>query len=253
MDINIAVCFDKDFAWLLPIFCNSLLSCNSRNKIKLHIVSNSHLIDLETKGIDYEFYVHDISDYEYIGLKHVTKSTMLRLFLPKILKDVEGNILYLDLDVIVNCNLDFINSYDTGVKGISAKTGYLNNVSIWKKLYNSSLSYKHKKSFNAGVLVMNLDILRNNSFSDYTINLWKKHPECNDQYLINVYCDNQYIELPRNYNILNNHKIDRKYFNDYQPSQYILHYAGRRKPWGSWKRDEVYCYNTDIWEKYNNT
>lgn len=150
MIVNVAVCFDKDFEWLLPIVCKSLLSFNSFNKIKLHIVSNTNLVDLQTHNIDYKFYVKDISDYEYIGLKHVTKSTMLRLFLPEILKDVEGNIIYVDLDVI-------------------------------------------------------------------------------------------------------NHKIDREYLNDQQPSQYILHYAGRRKPWGSWKRDEVYCYNKDIWEKFNNT
>ena len=65
-------------------------------------------------------------DKRYRGLKHITSATMLRILIPNLLETVE-RVIYLDIDVIVHCDLNDIYGMDCGKKGIALKTSLKQN------------------------------------------------------------------------------------------------------------------------------
>jgi len=117
-----------------------------------------------------------------------------------------------------------------------------NLMNQWLEKCGSSARYPHSRSFNAGVLLIDLDKARANAFTDKIMALWKKHPECNDQILLNFYCDGVYGELPPQYNVFNTQ--DDELVNRHQ-GDFIIHFIGSKKPW-NWYT----CPNKWLWLVY---
>ena len=212
---------------------------NYHHKINIHYIHNIKDDKSVMKINKLKYYVTNtynicFKDYfcewsgNYKGLPHVTEATMLRIFIPELLKCEKT--LYLDIDIIVNMNLKDIYNIDCGEKGISLKSSINEK---WKKLTG-------KTSGNCGVMMMDLETLRKNNFVEKCL---KIHSETNehDQYIINVYCDGNHGILEPHQNIFLNQ-------DDYlveNHKDYILHYAGPLKP---------YFHNTGkyqyIWDQF---
>ena len=63
------------------------------------------------------------------------------------------------------------------------------------------IKINNKKSGNAGVILMNLDILRKNKFTDKCLEIHKKNKNKHDQWIINNYCKCNYVRLLPRFNI----------------------------------------------------
>ena len=234
-NINICFCSDENLIDFIPTVINSIQNNNKNNNIKIHYIHNikdnnkieklkNYILNFE--NLSFKSY-YKTWEYKYKGIKHITNATMLRLFIPKLIQ--EKKVLYLDIDIIVNIDLKNIYNINCNNTGIALK-----NSIIYSEL-------KNKQSGNCGIMLMDLDKLRNNKFTEKCLNIHKYNNDRHDQYIINVYCNGNHTLLKPNYNVFLNqdmHIIDK--CNDF-----ILHYAGGSKPYYENTGNKQY-----LWDKY---
>ncbi|MFA5856455.1 MAG: glycosyltransferase [Candidatus Pacearchaeota archaeon] len=112
-------------------------------------------------------------------------------------------VIYLDSDIIVKSSLLELKKYK-GFYATIDPTLRLKNQIISGYKYNF-LRYLFKKSFNAGVLVFNTEIIKENSFNELKnlFNKYKNKIKYSDQTILNLYFSNKIKELPLVYNVYN--------------------------------------------------
>ena len=91
--------------------------------------------------------------------------------------------------------------------------------------------------FNAGVLVLSLEKLRQHNFTKIADGLTEQYG-LEDQEILNLYSRGDYAKLPNSWNL--NPRLEKIV----DPK--IIHWAGATKPWI--KSREVFC--SDLWRKY---
>ncbi len=223
--INICFCSDVNLIKFIPTVINSILRKNSNYKINIHYIHN---IDDEKKINNLKKYInkHDnvtlfsyykTWDRKYNGLRHVSVATMLRIFIPDLVKC--DKIIYLDIDVVVNLDLYELYDIDCGETGIAIKN------SIVKP--DGLIGVKEQKNGNCGIIVMNLETLRKNNFTQKCLEIHSKNQNRHDQYIINMYAGGNHTVLKSRFNIFLNQ-------DDYlveKETEFILHYVGEKKPY----------------------
>ena len=203
--------------------------------------------ELGYKCVFLQFPQINIDRTEY---RHVTNETFLRLLIPSALPKNVKRVLYLDYDVIVNGSLKEVFHYSFGQYSLLAAVANKNQNKLNAVKQANGVPYG-KKYFNAGVLVMDLDKLRENeSFKkDYVLYFLEHHLKEikeDDQGYLNHYLWNKtkIINYKYNYNAaiyyLDGHdafsriksateliKAEKKA----EEQAIIIHYRGASKPW----------------------
>lgn len=243
--INICFCSDKNLTKYLHIVLSSILSKNSHYRINIHyIIDFNESEDLDKLKMFVKklgnvklFIYHKKWSHSYSGLEHVTAATMLRLFIPNIIHS--NKIIYLDIDLIVNCDLMPLYRMNCGPKGIALKNSLLSSY---------QLSKVNTKSGNAGVMVMDLKKLRRLKFTEKCMDIFND-PSLNkgihhDQHIINVFCSGKHATLPSKYNIFagQDDQLSTDHIN------FIYHFVGSRKPYNS-----VPSACSTLWDHYDNS
>lgn len=227
--------------------------------------------------------VKEINDYNDMTISlHMNKMTMYRFLIPDIMKEY-GKIIYLDGDLVLNDDLSKMYNIDLQGKGLGAvpclafKAMYAKNIGADRHVYKGKIrDYMAKyigindkncqKYFNAGVLIMDLNVFRNMKFkknTDKYIESRNGRIWFNDQDILNYFFQEKYIELDRKWNTMT---INFNHVKEYLPvanmEEYIkafknpsiVHYAGGIKPWLDcdaeyseyfWK----YARKTNVYEK----
>ncbi len=239
--LDILVTFDQGYIAVFNTFLQHL--ANSNRSVLLRIWCATRKIQswppVVTTPPNVILYHLPLDNYvqftDYTSpLKHVSEVCLDRILVEKMdFGNANVNrIIYMDLDIAVVGSLIPLLHFDSGEKGIIAKTSIVNNVmNSWIGKYNAKLHYEFKKSFNAGVMVMDIDKLKRNNMYTFCRDLYEKHG-VNDQILLNFYCGAQYKELPGQHNIFVG-QDDTKYtkFAHLPNSAVAYHYAGSQKPW----------------------
>lgn len=176
------------------------------------------------------------------ALKKWSVATLLRLYIPDILKDI-SKVIYLDCDIVVNTDvlvlwyLDLHGAPIAACPDSSRKHFSPTRKSIYKKVGIDSSDY-----FCAGVMVMNLNKLREMpSLSDETLSYLKDNPNTPylDQDALNWYFKSNYYQIDEKYNIysLNCDDVINTHLSDC-----IIHYSSIAKPWKvySGTKDDLY-------------
>ena len=222
------MCSDEKLIEFIPVVINSVMGKNSHHVITIHYIHNieddskvSKLVStLELhKNVQVKTY-YKTWDYKYNSplKKAISPATMLRLFIPELI-DCE-KLVYLDIDVIVNCDLEQLADIDCGGTGVTLKDSIMDT---WVK------SKVGKTSGNAGVAVFDIPTLVENDFTNKCldiVNSGKYGNNLHDQDAINIFCEGKHTKLPKQFNIFINQddELLKKH------SEYILHYAGSKKP-----------------------
>jgi len=240
---------------------------NVDKKIRIFIIhkDNNFLDSLSKKVVNHKnleslrVYKFDKKNIKFPNLynNHISEATYYRLYITSYLPNDLNYITYLDADTICTNNptshiIRVQNELENN-KSIAVKTAMnrdAGTVALFDKLQMSSNKY-----FNAGVMVINLDLWKKNITEDKVgdkmvlladkIQFW-------DQDILNSIVDGDYVELNSdlNYiisldaNALGNTKHEIK-INDETPPQFI-HYAGSNKPWtleGIFASDSKYYQN----------
>lgn len=223
--INICFCSDVNLITFIPTVINSILLKNSKYKINIHyihnIVDKSRINNLEKKISKYDnltfFSYYKTWDRKYKGLKHVSVATMLRIFIPDLIKC--HKIIYLDIDIIVNLDLNELYNINCGKTGIALKNSLVTP--------DGYIGINGQKNGNCGIIVMNLETLRKNNFTQKCLKIHSKNQDKHDQYIINMYAKGKHTVLKPRFNIFLNQ-------DDYlveKETEFILHYAGGKKPY----------------------
>jgi len=160
-----------------------------------------------------------------------TPGTLLRLYLPELLPNL-NKIIYFDCDVVVNTNVDELWQSQLGDNYLAAcLDSSIPDFEKKRKKYYSKMGINYNEYFCAGVLVLNLDKLRDPTrpFTKTVFSYFHKNQDLRflDQDLLNWYCQGNYLHLAEKTNIytLRDDAID---FAD----DCIIHYATKNsKPW----------------------
>ena len=153
--------------------------------------------------------------------KYISIATYYRLKLSKLLPKVD-RVIYLDCDVIVRKSLkeffdtDMGNNYMAGV--IDARVKY-------------KPKWKNTKYVNAGVLLMDLNKIRQDGIEDKFVEFTKENIECikaGDQDIINFTLDGKIKIVDDRWNVQVSSFLSRSSFTK---DPYIIHYIARQKPW----------------------
>lgn len=179
----------------------------------------------------------------YIGrLRHLTQATYYRLLLPDLLK--EEKCIYLDTDIIV-CG-DIAEIYNTPmdnyvVAGVKAPNYHL--LADQGKEYMEKTGLPSMDQYiNAGVLLLDLDKLRKENFTQKALPLIHKANPTEDQDIINLVCYDKIKHLPFKYNVPVAYHLEKragiagKVFPQEEweegfQNPAIIHFCGPLKPW----------------------
>jgi len=240
---------------------------NVDKKIRIFIIhkDNNFLEFLSKKIINHKnlesikVYKFDKKNIKFPNLNnnHISEATYYRLYTTSYLPNDIKHITYLDADTVCTNNptnhIMRIQSKLDDNKSIAVKTEMSRQAdtsALFDKLQMSS-----KKYFNAGVMVINLDLWKENNIEDKArdkmvlladkIQFW-------DQDILNSIIDGDYVELDSelNYivsldtNALRNMKKEIRLSDENLPQ--FIHYAGSSKPWtleGIFASDSKYYQN----------
>ncbi|HFU2596679.1 TPA: glycosyltransferase [Campylobacter jejuni] len=216
----------------------------SRKKILLELK--------KIKDFEIEFIQIDKTIFENIPLTidYITKETYYRYIIPLVKPELK-KCLYLDCDIVVEDSLNFIWNINLKDKYVAAvKDTWITTHNYYKNTYNL------KNSFNAGVLLINLeqwkkDKISEKLFLNTEILSKKKLMQWQDQDILNYTFGNKWIILEPRYN------VQYSFYKETQQDLYddidlelakrypiIVHYTGI-KPW-----KEYNCEQHPLWEKY---
>ncbi|MGL6121123.1 MAG: glycosyltransferase family 8 protein [Fusobacteriaceae bacterium] len=211
---------------------------NSKENWKIYIIYEnlskdsmekiSKMVEISGSELNYIKIDKDILNKFNVGEgTHLTSIVFARLFIPEFLK-LEKKAIYLDCDLIVLKPLEELYDIDLKYKSIGV-------VLDGKKDQESSLKRlnlnKNKTYFNAGVMVMDLEKLRNNgkflNTIEYCLNP-DRELELNEQDALNIIFEADYFEA----NIKWNYTHGNSEENNLSLNEIgIIHFTGNSKPW----------------------
>lgn len=247
--IPVAFACDGNMAAILPAALESAWR-NCSRRLHFHIMGRGLPEDFAAKMqsdfgdvADVSFYAFDNVDYgdRLRMLVHTTVSTMDRLLLPDLLQHLD-KIIYLDADIIVRGDLAEL--WATDISGVRL-AGKASNYEAWKYVHKlvaraastlqpeaswelrrrlSGAGPLQVRAFNAGVLVLNLAMMRQDDFAALHVPYIEQFA-MNDQDALNVYARGSWVQLDPAWNAVPSQDdiTDAK----------ILHFAGPTKPWES--------------------
>lgn len=216
--LHVAMSSDNKYAMFAGISIYSLFKNNtSFENITIHILDNgldtdnkAHLLKIAdefNRAICFydcssiqNWLGKDITDLFVHEITNITISTYARLFLPKILNESIDKVLYLDCDSITLGSYKDLWSIDNSQFSVM---GVIDNVSeIAKRKVGLNKNHNY---INAGVVLLNLKMLRKINFIDKFKSFIDKHSGRvfhHDQGIINAVLSDSIGYLPPQYNMM---------------------------------------------------
>lgn len=170
--INISYSTSDSYAWLTGISLTSLFINNSTYKFNIHILDNGITEENKQKlknicsnyCADINFYDLSIYKKNYKKFKIKEKwdfATFGRLFEAEILSNDIKKIIHLDCDTIINKDLIEMFNFDVNNVALAGVNECLSDG------YRININVENERIlFNAGVLIFNLEYIRNNKIID---------------------------------------------------------------------------------------
>ena len=148
--------------------------------------------------------VEEIKDtFKLISNTRFSMGTLYRLLIPKLLAKSITKVIYLDADIIVNCNINNLWNVDLADYPLAAVPEFANGLKfeLGKYLIAAGI-VKSEDYMNAGVLLLNLEKLRNDKEFKRGKNFIREHPQCIyfDQDFLNYCFSKNYLKLPMDFN-----------------------------------------------------
>lgn len=234
---------DEEYCKHAAVTMLSILD-STQSQVKFYLVAGNETKPSEKIKNLFE-HIGDV-EYGYINIdeklpetlysfKTFTKYSALRLFLPELYPNIH-KMLYFDCDIVCN-GVDIKELWNTPVETIGAVTEgcYKNRCGGYAYRQIKKLGINLKNYFNTGVLIMNLDNLR-----DLPLNLSKNIKlveKCSylDQDTLNYFYPNA-VRLPEKYNyILYYHQGENS-------DNKIIHFATWLKPYKAYFQSESTLY-----------
>lgn len=184
-----------------------------------------------------------------MNIAHISFVTYYRFKIAELLPQYD-KALYLDVDMIIN--KDLTDLFETDLK--DCYVGAVKHPTLLHRTKIQDMEVPENSYFNAGQLLMNLDLIRKDNKDKEFINMMPKQLPIQDQDILNIVCGKKVKHLPLKYNMmtrlcspferLNAKKIYKKTYDEALKNPSIIHYADRTKPW-----DYSNVPFNDLWDK----
>lgn len=266
----IAVAMAADTGYLLPtlVAIDSLLtSIDPKRNVDLYLITSHEDAPLFEEPVNQVLAYHRTGSLHFLSvdsqfdeaslsIPHITSATYYRLALPELLPNVD-RCLYLDGDIVV-CDdvspiIDSLTDQDL-VSGVKAAAYYWPEGN--KEAHRRRLDIpRFTDYFNAGVLAMNLKLMRELGCSSVFRSLLHVGYASQDQDILNKACYGRTRALPPRFNLMTKYHPDQKNsFNEnpclgecYSEEEWqealrnpaIVHFADRLKPWQTTQMDLI--------------
>ncbi|MFO1067208.1 MAG: glycosyltransferase [Geminicoccaceae bacterium] len=244
--IDVALSFDANYLRFAATMVNSLLA-NTSDRVCFHVLTRGiepPAIDaLRERFPDHDFH-HLQTDGQLEGLRipilsHHSIATMDRLFLPSLLPDVD-RLVYADVDTIVLGNIAELAAHSPGHRGVAGRpsvrishTRQVNTLEAIARKQTPAEAFAVRRlgareldmlapRFNGGVIVMDLERLRQLDFTGVVMRLVERFG-VNDEEAMNLFTKGDYNPVPRWWNSF-------PYQEDLAEAK-LIHWVGRTKPW----------------------
>ena len=193
-------------------------------------------------------YVND-SRWDDLLSWHGSRMTYARLLLPNYLPDVD-HIIYADVDTLWLVDIAELWDLRNVKKPIQGCREYYN----WPGLLDDEMAFyrAHNLEFclenniNAGVLIMNLRLMREENFVEQVFSFLEMKPPLNDQTAFNALLSKRIGLLPVKWNVLS-----RDLTADNFKDGAVIHYAGAYQPWRANGLRWMFADNLMLWHRFN--
>ena len=246
--VDIVMAVDKNLDFALPVVLQSTVE-NTERELHVHVLCRSLDIGFHERilhlfpRVNFTFYNCDRISYgnSLNLLAHTSLSTLDRLLMPSLLGNL-NKVVYLDTDILVQGDVGHLYDIDLGatvcagrwlisrdwsnmIHRLTRVTMDLPPEKAWeirRRLHDTAKL--RSRCVNAGVLVMNLALMREEGFTENYLHLVEQC-RMNDQDVINLYSRDRITEFPVDWNFVPSQ--------DFSRDPRIIHWAGPAKPWGS--------------------
>ena len=286
---DVCFCCDENLINYIINPINALSKKNEDKDITIHLIysgKESELILLKEfiknkNNLNLNVYFHDDivikTEKSWRSIDHLSNATNLKLKIPEILLAV-SRVLYFDIDTIPFVDLSLFDCVELNESGIALKPEIKNGWRTFNGSRGTVTENKNPVEFgdkvigNTGVMLLDLDLLRHNKFTEKCFEIKKTNTQKipltgGDQDIINIYCECDYAILGDNLNCLSSeqfvsinrdvlvsqnyetfcelgrHSLRRSSLSNYE--SFVLHFIGKDKPWNS------DCPGADFWRKFS--
>jgi len=242
MKCPIVLACDERFAMPLATAMRSVVDSNHDNwPLEFHILSDGFsesarrnvFASLPKGSASVRWVPVDLRPFrEFATLSHISKMTYARFLVPHILEDTVSKILYLDADILVLDDLRPL--WETDLEG-ALMGAVLDRVDPKLKRNESGFDDvpRVRDYFNAGVLLIDLDLWRKDRISEKALEYLRQYPRSpySDQDALNVVCDGLWKKLDSRWN--SQDYYEKKKISDMDPKERpgIVHFVFKMKPW----------------------
>lgn len=245
--MDIVCCTDTNFVIPLGVMIHSLCVNNERQELHFHVIIDDSVSEHQKEELrtvipgdgTVNFYLIDVENirqYLVVKVENFPVPIYYRLLMAKILPESVHKVLYLDADIIVRHDLAElwnISLENLAVAGVP-NASYSNHCE--RLAYSEELGY-----FNSGVLLFNLDYIREHGLTDDFISYIMNNPEkllMPDQDVLNYVLKDCKMMLPVQFNAQEEfyrippvvEYVNDKYIQDGIENPLIVHFTGI-KPW----------------------
>lgn len=260
LDLTVVTAFDQRLLVPAAVCFDSLLELHRDcRQLEIIVLFSSSSLDAEARGIlgavvasaanaKIRFIDVGLAFEDAFEIRGITVPTYYRLLLPSLLPD-KSRVLYLDVDTVVTSSLrqmfavDMARHYIAGVRSV---------FSVLQPERVLRVGADPEQYVNAGVLVMNLDAMRQDGLEADFLQLAKRQLEYQDQDVLNIRCRDAILHLHPRYNLHcmfdyeQNAAVSEDVYSGFDwrhalDDAAVLHYAGA-KPW-----DGHRCWYYDQW------
>jgi len=245
-EINIAFVSDENYSkYMLVTIASIINNYDQTYKINFYVLDTGITISMKKfifqklssqKNIDIEFIKINTEKIDTFKTKtHVSISAFAKIYIAQLID--KERVIYLDCDLIINHNIiDLWNQFEEDIP-LQA---------VWNPFYNYDNNYiglgPNDKTFNSGVMLLNLGLLRTQNASNDLIDFLEKYNDktkLHDQAAFNAVFKNDWEELEYKWNyqasmILSSYKelgISKEEYFDLYDNPSIIHFTSNSKPW----------------------
>lgn len=253
--LDIAFSVNNRYAQYLGATILSILAHHPKEEVRVHIlykeIAQSILQDLDNlaqQTPNLELHFHLLEDQQFSAIPIRTEQfpfeSFSRFLLPELLADLD-RILYLDVDILVHGNL--MELFQTDLE--EYELGAIVEADIFKyyQWYLDSLGFSPNDAyFSSGVLLMDLDKMRQNGTTNQLIAMaLEKAQDYNfpDQDILNLYYKGNFKQLSPAYNYTDVRKQNKELATD---DVLIEHFNGDIKAWHAITKIPDYLKNSAL-------
>lgn len=281
-NIPIVFAVDNNYVSCLSVAIQSIIENRSKNAnydivilyTNLHDYEKRMLLNLienidnvSIRFINMDSWINEYNLYSLMRINHITISAYFRLLAASIFKNYK-KIIYLDCDIVTECDIQELYNLDIGDKSLGAckDTVIANNLDYcfikngFKDYLKDTLGINDvSKYFNSGVLVINIGKWINEEIENTLYYFAKINNKFfHDQNVLNAVFKDDYFELPPEWNLQYHIKFQWpkyeyfipdslvKLYDDITAKPKLIHYTSSSKPWNH----TAYHTYTSNWWKY---